>query len=260
MDVAASLESAFSLLSASEARTRTWGPGSAEAKRCSAGPLRAFSRGHGDGRGEEVAETARSQLDSLLRKSHLMLQKSRTTQGIDDGRMESLARRSASGFLRDQLFHGDCDTGVQTCSCWRDIRARFRCGTTRNHSFRQNGECIDKTRNSHHLPAIPRLRCPTSLRYPSGKKRYKYFSESFGSDASRQILCVSLPGSRIKVQVREVHVHVYGAIRHVLKGCERHCSPTLGYNVAYCHSAARVMPWLLKQAHNGFQGATSGFE
>jgi len=44
------------------------------------------------------------------------------------------------------------------------------------------------------------------------------------------------------------------------QGCEPHCFSTLGYNVAYCYSAARVMKWLMKQARNGFQGVTGSFE
>src|SRR5208337_805060 len=44
------------------------------------------------------------------------------------------------------------------------------------------------------------------------------------------------------------------------KGCEPNCFSTLGYNVAYCYSAARVMKWLCKQALNGFQGVTGSFE
>jgi MoaA/NifB/PqqE/SkfB family radical SAM enzyme len=43
-------------------------------------------------------------------------------------------------------------------------------------------------------------------------------------------------------------------------GCEPHCFSTLGYNVAYCYDAARVMKWLYKQAMNGFQGVTGSFE
>jgi len=39
------------------------------------------------------------------------------------------------------------------------------------------------------------------------------------------------------------------------KGCEPNCFSTLGYNVAYCYSAARVMKWLWKQAMNGFQAS-----
>ena len=43
-------------------------------------------------------------------------------------------------------------------------------------------------------------------------------------------------------------------------GCEPNCFSTLGYNVAYCYSAARVMKWLWKQAMHGFQGVTGSFE
>jgi MoaA/NifB/PqqE/SkfB family radical SAM enzyme len=44
------------------------------------------------------------------------------------------------------------------------------------------------------------------------------------------------------------------------QGCEPHCFSTLGYNVAYCYDAVRVMKWLLRQARNGFQGVTGSFE
>jgi MoaA/NifB/PqqE/SkfB family radical SAM enzyme len=44
------------------------------------------------------------------------------------------------------------------------------------------------------------------------------------------------------------------------KGCEPRCFSTLGYNVAYGYSTARVMKWLWKQAKHGFQGATGSFE
>jgi len=44
------------------------------------------------------------------------------------------------------------------------------------------------------------------------------------------------------------------------QGCEPQCFSTLGYNVAYCYDVTRVMKWLLKQARNGFQGATGSFE
>jgi MoaA/NifB/PqqE/SkfB family radical SAM enzyme len=43
-------------------------------------------------------------------------------------------------------------------------------------------------------------------------------------------------------------------------GCEPNCFSTLGYNVAYCYDAMRVMKWLLKQASHGFQGVTGSFE
>jgi hypothetical protein len=44
------------------------------------------------------------------------------------------------------------------------------------------------------------------------------------------------------------------------KGCEPNCFSTLGYNVAYCYSMARVVKWLVKQAMHGFQGVTGSFE
>jgi hypothetical protein len=50
------------------------------------------------------------------------------------------------------------------------------------------------------------------------------------------------------------------ALTEMKKGCEPNCFSTLGYNVAYCYSAARVMKWLWKQARNGFQGVTGSFE
>ncbi len=44
------------------------------------------------------------------------------------------------------------------------------------------------------------------------------------------------------------------------QGCEPHCFSTLGYNLAYCYSAERVIRWLFKQALRGFQGVTGSFD
>jgi hypothetical protein len=44
------------------------------------------------------------------------------------------------------------------------------------------------------------------------------------------------------------------------QGCEPSCFSTLGYNVAYGYSAARVMKWLARQAMNGFAGVTGRFD
>jgi hypothetical protein len=44
------------------------------------------------------------------------------------------------------------------------------------------------------------------------------------------------------------------------QGCEPNCFSTLGYNVAYCYSSARVMKWLARQAMHGFQGVTGSFD
>jgi MoaA/NifB/PqqE/SkfB family radical SAM enzyme len=41
--------------------------------------------------------------------------------------------------------------------------------------------------------------------------------------------------------------------------CELSCFSTLGANLAYCYSGARVMKWLAKQAVHRFQGATGSF-
>jgi MoaA/NifB/PqqE/SkfB family radical SAM enzyme len=49
-------------------------------------------------------------------------------------------------------------------------------------------------------------------------------------------------------------------LNEMKQGCEPHCFSTLGYNVAYCYSVARVMKWLWKQAKHGFQGVTGSFE
>jgi MoaA/NifB/PqqE/SkfB family radical SAM enzyme len=42
--------------------------------------------------------------------------------------------------------------------------------------------------------------------------------------------------------------------------CQTHCFSTLNHNLGYCYDDARVIKWLLKQAANGFQGSTGGFE
>jgi MoaA/NifB/PqqE/SkfB family radical SAM enzyme len=44
------------------------------------------------------------------------------------------------------------------------------------------------------------------------------------------------------------------------QSCELHCFSTLGYNLAYCYSGARVMRWLSRQAVRGFQGVTGSFD
>jgi hypothetical protein len=44
------------------------------------------------------------------------------------------------------------------------------------------------------------------------------------------------------------------------QGCEPNSFSTLGYNVAYCCSATRVMKWLARQAMRGFQGVTGSFD
>ncbi|MGA7626399.1 MAG: radical SAM protein [Candidatus Acidiferrales bacterium] len=49
-------------------------------------------------------------------------------------------------------------------------------------------------------------------------------------------------------------------LNEMKKSCELHCFSTLGYNLAYCYSTARVMKWLFKQARRGFQGVTGSFD
>jgi MoaA/NifB/PqqE/SkfB family radical SAM enzyme len=49
-------------------------------------------------------------------------------------------------------------------------------------------------------------------------------------------------------------------LNEMKQGCEPQCFSTLGYNVAYCYSVARVLKWLWKQAKHGFQGVTGSFE
>lgn len=58
------------------------------------------------------------------------------------------------------------------------------------------------------------------------------------------------------------HTHKFDTrqLDEMKKGCEPYCFSTLGYDVAYCYSAARVMKWLWKQAKQAFQGVTGRFE
>ncbi|MFQ5777484.1 MAG: radical SAM protein [Terriglobia bacterium] len=44
------------------------------------------------------------------------------------------------------------------------------------------------------------------------------------------------------------------------KSCQTHCFSTLNHNLAYCYDARRVLRWMVKQALNGFQGATGSFD
>jgi hypothetical protein len=60
--------------------------------------------------------------------------------------------------------------------------------------------------------------------------------------------------------VVEHHKFDFKQLAEMKRGCEPHCFSTLGYNLAYCYSAARVMRWLFKQALRGFQGVTGSFD
>lgn len=42
--------------------------------------------------------------------------------------------------------------------------------------------------------------------------------------------------------------------------CQPHCFSTLNHNLAYCYRASRAIKWMLKQAANGFRGATGSFD
>lgn len=42
--------------------------------------------------------------------------------------------------------------------------------------------------------------------------------------------------------------------------CQRHCFSTLNHNLSYRYNASRALRWVLKQAADGFQGTTGGFE
>jgi len=44
------------------------------------------------------------------------------------------------------------------------------------------------------------------------------------------------------------------------KECSTHCLSTCNYILAYCYSLRRVMRWGMKQALNGFQGASGSFD
>ena len=46
----------------------------------------------------------------------------------------------------------------------------------------------------------------------------------------------------------------------IKRECQPHCFSTLNHTLAYCYDAGRVIRWILKQARNGFQGTTGGFE
>ena len=46
----------------------------------------------------------------------------------------------------------------------------------------------------------------------------------------------------------------------IKRECQPHCFSTLNHTFAYCYDASRVFRWMLKQAANGFQGTTGGFD
>jgi MoaA/NifB/PqqE/SkfB family radical SAM enzyme len=43
------------------------------------------------------------------------------------------------------------------------------------------------------------------------------------------------------------------------KECSRHCLSTCNYILGYCYNTRRVLTWAMKQAMNGFRGATGSF-
>ncbi|MGI9105223.1 MAG: radical SAM protein [Pyrinomonadaceae bacterium] len=43
------------------------------------------------------------------------------------------------------------------------------------------------------------------------------------------------------------------------KDCSKHCLSTCNYILGYCYDTKRVITWALKQAQNGFRGATGSF-
>lgn len=47
---------------------------------------------------------------------------------------------------------------------------------------------------------------------------------------------------------------------HMKKTCVKHCLSTCNYILAYCYDTKRVLKWILKQAKNGFRGATGTFD
>lgn len=49
-------------------------------------------------------------------------------------------------------------------------------------------------------------------------------------------------------------------LNEMKQSCELHCFSTLGANLAYCYSVARVVKWLARQALRGFQGTTGSFD
>ena len=122
---------------------------------------------------------------------------------------------------------------------------------------------IDKQRQGYKMvDSIPRLQKMKGFMRGEG--------EHWGCRAGQNWLIVRTDGSLAPcfpmynakfdwgtVEKQKFDLHQLGEMK---KGCEPQCFSTLGYNVAYCCSAARVMKWLYKQARNRFQGVTGSFE
>lgn len=56
------------------------------------------------------------------------------------------------------------------------------------------------------------------------------------------------------------HKFEVGQLDHMKKTCVKHCLSTCNYILAYCYDTKRVLKWILKQARNGFRGATGSFD
>jgi radical SAM protein with 4Fe4S-binding SPASM domain len=48
-------------------------------------------------------------------------------------------------------------------------------------------------------------------------------------------------------------------LNEMKESCQTHCFSTLNHNLAFCYNDARVLRWVIKQAAQGFQGATGSF-
>lgn len=122
---------------------------------------------------------------------------------------------------------------------------------------------IDKQRRGYKMvDSIPRL------------ERMKGFmrgvGEHWGCRAGRNWLIIRTDGTLAPCFPMYNATYNWGTVENqkfdvkqlaeMKQGCEPHCFSTLGYNVAYCYDIARVVKWLVKQAINGFQGATGSFE
>jgi MoaA/NifB/PqqE/SkfB family radical SAM enzyme len=58
----------------------------------------------------------------------------------------------------------------------------------------------------------------------------------------------------------ENHKFDVAQLDHMKKTCVKHCLSTCNYILAYCYDTKRVLKWILKQARNGFRGATGSFD
>jgi MoaA/NifB/PqqE/SkfB family radical SAM enzyme len=122
---------------------------------------------------------------------------------------------------------------------------------------------IDKQRQGYKMvDSIPRLQ--------NMKGFMRGIGEHWGCRAGQNWLIVRTDGTLAPCFPMYNAKYDWGAVEkqkfdleqlaEMKQGCEPHCFSTLGYNVAYCYDAARVMKWLLKQARHGFQGVTGSFE